>query len=132
MEFFTYQVLSKLRNRSYFQEFLGDHPSGKKQMIRAEGAWKITIYNVGATGVVLKDSAGTEMILVPGPPGFGGVKPALVLGGHPAVTRDDIIEIDFTGAGSSQLYVIYDRMVPKREDSVYPVDLVMKDMLKRQ
>ncbi len=128
MEFFAQEILANLRNRSYFQEFLGDLPTGEKQFIRAEGAWRISLWNYGVTGVTLKDSAGGEMILQPGIAGAGGIITPLVLGGHPAVTRDDIIEIDFVGAGASQLYVVYDRMVTKKEDSEYAVDRVLKQL----
>ena len=129
-DFFSKAILANLRNRSYFQEFLGDLASGEKQFVRSEGAWKISFYNFGVTGVTLKDSAGGEFILQPGLPGAGGIITPLVLGGHPAVTRDDIIEIDFVGAGASQLYVVYDRMVTKKEDNDYAVDRVMQQLIK--
>ena len=127
-DFFSKIILANLRNRSYFQEFNGDLASGEPQYIRSEGAWRITIYNTGQTALLLKD-AGGGTINIP-PAAFPGVNTPYILGGHPAVTRDDIIQIDFGGAGTSQALIVYDRMVTKKEDTDYAVDRAMQQLIK--
>lgn len=127
MNFYSTEILANLRNRSYFEviDGPGSALTPPKQFIKSEGAWRITIFNSGTVNVFLDDGSGELLTLVP----TFGFPVQYILDGHPAVTRDDEIEVTFFAADlGQQVTVIYDRMVLKKETNEYAVDTVMSQI----
>jgi len=119
--FFTKEILTKLRNRSYFESFTEDGA-----VIQSEGAWRMTFSNEGTTQAFLVDGAGNRKH-IPGDPGGGFPLSQFyfILDGAPYLVRDDELTVEFEGAGDNLLVVVFDRVVTKKEDSDYPVDTLM-------
>ena len=120
LSYFNGRHLKKLRNRTYFESFDRDGS------FSSEGAWRISVYNLGEKDITLIDGGGQEFLF----PGGGGV-PAisdmgavLLLDGSPEIVRDDIIEFKFAaGIGLSLMQVQFDRIVPVSGDQIeYPVN----------
>lgn len=120
--FFTKKILNKLRNRSYFFTYTADGT------ISSEGAWRITITNIGNDNAVLTDSAGGKCTIIAPPLNLESIVTHLILSGEPYAVRDDIIKLEFDGIGDNPMIcVVFDRMVSKKETNNYPQDILMDE-----
>lgn len=113
--FFLKSHLLGLRNRTYFETYEGGSGS-----FESEGAWRIQIANIGDDNLILTDSAGSSVIF---PPGVFAE-----LDGAPYIIRDDRFSFEFDGVGAKPLLlVVYDRVVKKKDDTIYPQEVYSND-----
>jgi hypothetical protein len=113
------EISLKLRNRSYMESF-----TENGQSIKSLGAWRMTLSNEGNVNAYIIDGAGNRKLIQAGLSII-----TLVLDGAPYITRDDEFTVEFEGAGLNPLLVvIFDRLVPKKEDNDYPLDQLLKDL----
>jgi hypothetical protein len=127
MNFLTPEILTKLRNRTYFQEYrvTGD-------VIKSEGAWRLTFQNEGDEDVFIIDGSGQKKILSTTRPFFVPSSPFYYIAdGAPYITRDDEFTIEFAGGGLDPLLTVaFDRLVTKKETNDYPLDNLLNQLKK--